>query len=243
MRAALARVGQDARAVHRPDTALNLPDRGCLGMVIDATASRDASWNAAKKIQRQLFARVSGDNRMVLRLVVMRGGGFKDYGWHTDGEKLGSLIDRMQTDSGNTRIVDSLRAFIREPGGHKPAALILVGDCCEEKNADVLNAARELSQNGIRVYAFHETVGGTTDRRANNSNAENLFRQVAAITGGAFAKFGNGMPLADLCNAVAAYCAGGEEALKALGRRGDRAAQQLSAPRQVLLPGPALRKD
>lgn len=238
MRAAMSRVGKDTHTVHRADSTLNLPERGCLGMVIDATASRQHSWEAAKKIQRKLFARVSGNDRMLLRLVVMRGYRAEDHGWQSDSEALGRKIDRLSVEGGDTRIERSLRAFVRDPQGYKPAALILIGDCCEERTDDVLDAARDLARNGIRVYAFHENALGSGERRRNSEAAEGLFRKVAQITGGAFAKFGENMPLEDLCEAVAVYCAGGDQAIKALGHNGNRAARLLAAPR-LSLPGPS----
>jgi len=230
MRLALTGVGT-APQVQKPDESLHLPERGCLGMIIDATASRDASWRDAKKIQRKLFAEVSASDKMLLRMVVMRGGCYKDYGWQQDAEQLGSLIDNLATVGGNTRIVDSMRSFLNKPDGYKPAAIILIGDCSEDNPDHVRGAARALARQGIRVYAFHET---SKTRTRQSILAEPLFKDVASITGGAFAKFGDNMPLGDLCRVVAAYCVGGDDAVKALGHSGDRAAKMLDQPRLMI---------
>jgi hypothetical protein len=65
---------------------------------------------------------------------------------------------------------------------------------------------------GVPVFIFHE--GGET-------GAENVFRRMASLSGGAYCRFDTGSAdfLAELLGAVAVYAAGGRKALNDYSRK------------------------
>jgi hypothetical protein len=101
---------------------------------------------------------------------------------------------------------------------------VLVGDAIEEDVDAVCHAAGELGLFGTPVFCFHEGA---------NPVAANAFRQVAKVSGGAYAPFDSASAgtLRDLLRAVAVFAAGGRSALAALpGPVAARIAGQLPAP-------------
>jgi len=82
-----------------------------------------------------------------------------------------------------------------------------------EENVDELgHLSGELGRLGAKVFAFLE---------GNDKIAALAFRQIAEASGGAYAPFdtGSAKQLRELLGAVAAYAAGGEEALIAYNKR------------------------
>jgi len=92
------------------------------------------------------------------------------------------------------------------------AALVFVGDCFEENLDQVGQLAGQLGMLGVRAFLFQE---------GRNPDAERAFRHIAKLTGGAHCRFDARSPqqLRDLLGAVAAYAAGGQQALSDLSRR------------------------
>ena len=84
--------------------------------------------------------------------------------------------------------------------------MVFVGDATEEEIDDLCHAAGEL-----RVPAFMFQEG-------DDPTAEQAFREIARLTHGAYCRFDSGAAhqLAELLRAVAAYAAGGVEALAAI---------------------------
>jgi hypothetical protein len=79
--------------------------------------------------------------------------------------------------------------------------------------------AAQLKDKGIKVFSFIEGDDWT---------AQSIFQRIAEITGGRFAKFGDALPLADLCEGVALLTSGGKKALRRL--KNEKARLLLSAP-------------
>jgi hypothetical protein len=106
------------------------------------------------------------------------------------------------------------RAKSAEGKVRHPSALVFVGDACEEQPAELYKAARRLR---IPVFMFLEGDGQPTGYSASvgGVDAEKVFREIATITNGGYAKFdmGAAAKLAELLRAVAKYAAGGKEAL------------------------------
>jgi hypothetical protein len=86
------------------------------------------------------------------------------------------------------------------------AALILIGDSCEEPLTTIEGPAVELGEAGIPVYGFFE--GTNADGRA-------AFELITSATRGALIPFDANSPnqLSELLGAVAAYIVGGVAAL------------------------------
>ena len=90
----------------------------------------------------------------------------------------------------------------------KVQALVFVGDAMEE-NPDMLSHdAGELGRLGVPAFMFQE---------GNDRDVEQVFREIARLTHGAYCRFdpGAARQLAELLRAVAVYAAGGMTALAA----------------------------
>ncbi len=206
-------------------------DKGQLAYVIDATASRSGAWKEAQRIQRRMFEETQKIGNLNVRLVHFGGGAVTDRGWFRDPKVLMDVMEQVKCVTGETCIRDSIRSIIENPEGGLPRNIIMIGDCCEEVDVVVFDAAQELVRAGIKVFAFHEDTSMTHGDRLSIENGRRVYQQLAKMTGGAFQQFGANMALEELCEAVAVYTVGGEEALRKLGSR-SKAAQLIG--RQVL---------
>ncbi|MFN7000213.1 MAG: VWA domain-containing protein, partial [Elioraea tepidiphila] len=126
---------------------------------------------------------------------------------------------------GQTQILRLLRHTLAETRAKRVAALVFVGDAMEEDVDALCHAAGELGLRGTPVFVFHE---------GHDPVAANAFRQIAQLSGGAYAPFDATSPdaLRELLRAVAVFAAGGRQALARLpGQAAVRIAGQLPAPR------------
>ena len=115
------------------------------------------------------------------------------------------MMRKITCDAGSTQIEKVLRHARQENARQKIAALIFIGDACEEPAHSLYAQASEL---GAPAFLFQE---GSDPRVAD------IFRRIARTTGGAYAKFdaNAAAQLADLLKAAAAYASGGVKALSA----------------------------
>lgn len=193
-----------------------------IGLIIDATASRENTWERAQVIQDRMFTNVAGLRCLSLRLIHFGGNELTDHGWQDSPRALAARMAGVRCKSGMTQILPALEAFLDVP--EEPAsAIILIGDAFEEDSDEADHIARLLAQKNIRVFSFLEGDHGT---------AEIVFKRLAAATCGKFARFGSDLPLADLCEGVALLTSGGAKAVKRL---------RNAKARQLLLAGPAKR--
>ena len=86
-------------------------------------------------------------------------------------------------------------------------ALVFVGDAMEENSDTLVHDADELGRLGVPAFMFQE---------GHDRNVEQVFRQIAKLTRGAYCRFdpGAARQLAELLRAVAVYAAGGTIALE-----------------------------
>jgi len=193
-----------------------------IGFIIDATASREETWERAQAIQAKMFRAVAGLGRLSLRLVHFGGGEIVDHGWLGNPREAAARLARVECVRGRTRILPALERFYfwNERNGQRPDAIILIGDTFEEDGSQIEPIGGLLWAAGVKVFAFLEGEDWT---------AESAFRLLAERTRGKFAKLGDDLPLSELCTGVALLAAGGEKALLA--------APKTSAT-QLLLEGP-----
>jgi hypothetical protein len=186
--------------------ATQLPRSGKLVFGIDATASRQDTWDKACQLQADMFREVAASGNLEIQLVYYRGplGECKVSGWMTDSKKLASVMAKITCEGGETQIGKILTHVHREHAKAPVAALVFVGDAMEEKLDELCGLAGRL-----RVPAFMFLEG-------EDETAEAAFREIAKITKGAYARFDAGAAdqLRDLLKAVAAYAVGGVAALE-----------------------------
>jgi|SRR5882757_3830006 len=202
-----------AMSPHRADA------RGRLVFALDATMSRQPTWDMACTLQADMFREAASLGSLDIRLVYYRGfNECRATGWISDSAQLARLMSKIDCQGGNTQIGKVLAETRREAVAAGVRALVFVGDAMEE-SADALCAtAGELGLLKVPVFMFQE---------GEDAAAEQTFREIARLTGGAWCRFdpGAAAQLRDLLRAVAAYAAGGRAALLQLAKTTSGAAR------------------
>jgi hypothetical protein len=181
--------------------------RGRLFFAMDATASREPTWDHACAIQGEMFVTADALGGLDVRLGFYRGfDEFKVSRWTSDGRELARLMSAVRCLAGRTQIARVLRYAAEQRRDSRIDAVVFVGDCCEEDVDQVGHEAGQLGLLGLPVFVFQE---------GNDRTASRLFPQIAKLTRGAYSKFDRNSPdqLRRLLGAVAAYAAGGRDAL------------------------------
>jgi hypothetical protein len=139
--------------------------RGRLIFALDATMSRQATWDMAQSVQGRMFATAAEHGGLDVQLVYYRGfSECKASRFVAGGQSLASLMTKI-------------------------------------------GLAAEIGLLGVKAFLFQE---------GRDSIAEQAFRKIALLTGGAYATFDLSSPerLVALLTAAAAYAAGGRRALE-----------------------------
>ena len=202
------------RAMSRQGTVAQASGR--LLFAIDATMSRQPTWDLALGVQAEMFKSVADIGSLQVQLVYFRGAGeCKSSGWVSNPENLGRLMTSVRCAGGFTQIGKVLGHARKEAEQSRVNAVVYVGDCMEEEVDDLCGRAGELALLGVPVFIFQE---------GHDPKAEVVFRDIARLTHGAFCRFNRNSAdeLKDLLSAVAAYATGGKRALEqlALARQG-----------------------
>ena len=187
--------------------------RGRLIFALDATASRQPTWDTASRIQRDMFAATHGLGGLEVQVAWYRGfGEFYASRWLADAEKLIILMASVSCTAGETQLRKVLKHAVRETQQRKVNAVVFIGDAFEEEADQVSALAGELGLLGVPVFVFHE---------GDNPLAGEIFQRVARLSRGAVCRFDAASPtvLRELLNAVAIFAAGGLAALEKLGRQ------------------------
>jgi hypothetical protein len=180
---------------------------GRLIVVLDATLSRQPTWDAAMAIQSEMFAAAAERGGLEVELVFFRG--FRECkasGWVEDAKALATKMSAVSCQAGLTQIGRALEHVAKRAEGGVDA-FVYVGDAFEE-NADlVCDVAGRLGLRGVKGFVFHEGGDPTTGQ---------VFREIARLTGGSYHVFDVRAPevLKALLGAAAAYAAGGQGALE-----------------------------
>jgi len=197
--------------------------RGRLIFALDATMSRQPTWDTACRLQADMFREAAATGGLDIQLVYFRGlGECRASGWVANSDRLAELMSAIDCRGGHTQIGKVLAHARQETGKLRVQALVFVGDAMEENLDDLCAAAGELGLLGVPVFMFQE--GG-------DPVAETAYREIARLSRGAYCRFNSGAAheLGELLRAVAAYAAGGMKALVALSDARHRGAQALLA--------------
>lgn len=191
---------------------------GRLLFAVDATASRQPTWDRATHLTADMFAAVRQVGGLAVSLAYFRGyGEFAATPFLTDAAEITRRMTGVACLGGQTQIGRVLAHALAEHRKDRIAALVYVGDAVEEDIDALAHKAGEMGMQDLRGFFFHE--GG-------DPVAGNAFRQLAKLSGGAYAPFdlaSAGM-LRSLLEAVAVYAAGGRAALAAIAGRNQAAA-------------------
>jgi hypothetical protein len=195
--------------------------RGRLIFALDATMSRQPTWDTACKLQAEMFLEAQAIGGLDVQLVYFRGmAECRASRWVSEPAALAALMEKIDCRGGHTQIRKVLSHARRETEKSKVQALVYVGDAMEEGVDDLCARAGELGLRGVPAFVFQE--GG-------DPVAEQAFREIARLSRGAYCRFNAGAAneLRELLRAVAAYAAGGMKALNDLSARRNAGAVRL----------------
>jgi hypothetical protein len=198
---------------------------GRLLFLMDATASRQPSWDMACHLMADMFQATRDVGGLAIQLAYWRGHmEFAATPFLTDAAELTRRMAGVQCLGGQTQIFRALSHALDETRRARVHACVLVGDALEEALDPICHAAGQMGLHGTPIFAFHE---GGEPKRADG------FRQIARVSGGAFAPFdaASAEALRELLRAVAVFAAGGRQQLAALpGQAARRMLAQLPGP-------------
>ena len=197
--------------------------RGRLIFSLDATMSRQPTWDTACRLQGEMFREAAAIGGLDVQLVYYRGlGECRASHWVSQAERLAALMERIDCRGGHTQIGKVIAHAKRETRGKRVQALVFVGDAMEETLDDLCHSAGELGLLSVPAFMFQEGDDPIT---------EQAFREIARLTRGAYCRFhpGAAAELAELLRAAAAYAAGGMRALADLSARHAEGAVRLLA--------------
>lgn len=183
---------------------------GRLAFVIDATASRQPTWDHACQMQGEMFKAVEKVGSLQVQLAYFRGfDEFKATAWIDNASALLRLMTGVTCRAGHTQITRVLQHLVKETGHQRVAATVYIGDACEESSKKIFQLAGQLGVLKTPLFMFQE---------GRDARAGKVFETVASLSGGAYCRFDASSAglLAELLSAVAVYAAGGQQALFAM---------------------------
>jgi hypothetical protein len=219
-----------AKVAALPPARSDQKTRARLIFALDATASRERSWDQAIQVQAAMFEETQSVGGLDVQLCYYRGlGEFTASPWCRGADELLPRMSAVRCAPGLTQIGRLLDHVIKTAGpAGKPVAdaplraLVFVGDACEEPRDRLADQAGRLRLLGVPVFVFQE--GRDPDALA-------ALRDIARLSGGAWSPFDSASPglLRDLLSAVAVYAAGGRRALEDFSQHHGDAVRRLTA--------------
>ncbi len=195
-----------------PSNWKSLKEMGGLAFLIDATGSREHSWQEAIQIQNRMFKEAGQFGELVTRLVHFQGANtlevFPPNRWARSAGEMQNHMNTILCMSGSTQIERGLQTCLEFP--QRPKVIAAIGDACEEDIENIRKSARALKKAGIPVFSFFE---------GNDETGHKAYQTLAKESGGIFAKFGSKLDLSSLVTTAAAYSTGGLEAVQRLAHR------------------------
>jgi len=177
---------------------------------VDATASRQPTWDHATHLQQEMFIASGQVATLAVQLCYYRGfAEFYASRWITDSAELARLMGRVRCEGGHTQIAKLLRHALDEHRKAKVRALVFIGDAMEEDADGLCHLAGQCGMLQLPLFLFQE---------GRERQVETTFRSLARLSGGAYARFDNSSAatLARLLGAVASFATGGRSALEKL---------------------------
>jgi hypothetical protein len=195
--------------------------RGRLVFAMDATMSREPTWDLALGLQADMFKAVKDVGGLDVQLVYFRGAGeCRASKWVSDPDALARLMTTVSCVGGYTQIGRVMSHVCSETEMRRVNAVVYVGDAMEEGIDAICAKAGEVGLMGVPVFLFQE---------GHDAQAQRALQEVARLTKGAWCRFdhGSARQLRALLSAVAVYAAGGRQALERLSLLADGAGARL----------------
>lgn len=195
---------------------------GRLIFAMDATASREPTWDRACHLQAQMFEETRQLGGLTIQLCYYRGfNEFSAGAWCRNADQLRDQMTAVRCLGGQTQITRLLEHIIEETRKQKVQAAVFVGDSLEEDPDRVCHLAGQLGILNVPLFVFQER---------DDPLVKSVFQQMAKVSGGAWAPFdaSSAKQLRDLLSAVAVFAAGGRKALADYSKRAGRDVQLLT---------------
>lgn len=196
--------------------ALKSVKKGRLILALDATMSRQPTWDLACGLQAEMFDAAGKVGSLDVQLVYFRGfGECRSSKFVNDTGSLKNLMTKIDCRGGHTQIGKVLTHALKETGREAVDALVYIGDAMEEAVDDLADKAGQLGLRHVPVFVFQE---------GRDPVAEQAFREIARLSNGAWFRFdsNSAATLAKLLSSIAVYASGGFKALEARGTNEDR---------------------
>jgi hypothetical protein len=191
-----------------PPPAQQSGARGRLIFAMDATMSRQPTWDRALHIQAEMFLETERIGGLDVQLVYFRGmSECRASKWVSEPSALARLMTGVDCRGGNTQIGKVLSHIKTEAGKAKVNAVVYVGDAMEENIDALCGKAGEIGMLGIPIFMFQE---------GSDASVAIAYREIARLTRGAYLRLdgSSAHALRELLSAVAVYAAGGRQALE-----------------------------
>src|SRR5262245_6052968 len=160
------------------------PRYGRLLFALDATASRQPTWDTACMLQAEMFREVASIGSLDVQLVYYRGlTECRASRWISKPEQLAKTMSQIVCNAGHTQIGKVLTHAKQEPTLLRVSALVFVGDAMEENPDTLAHEAGELGRLGVPAFMFQE---------GHNPEVEQIFRNIVRLTRGAYCRFDQG---------------------------------------------------
>lgn len=201
--------GDVARFLQKQRAIRQFVDRSPrLMFAIDATASRQPTWDMACHLQGEMFSATAPISALSVQLCFYRG--FRDFqasGWLSDTATLRGLMTRVRCEAGQTQLQRVLRHGLDEHSRVPVRALVFIGDAIEEPVGSLLDLAGQCGLRKLPLFLFQEGA---------DASVRQTLQQMASLSGGAHCSFdhSSAKTLQELLGAVARFAAGGHRALQ-----------------------------
>ncbi|CAH1666905.1 VWA domain-containing protein [Chelatococcus asaccharovorans] len=184
--------------------------KGRLIFALDATLSRQPTWDIACRLQAEMFDVTAAQGGLSIQLVYFRGlNECRASQWLANAAALKGLMERIDCRGGQTQIERVLDHTAAQAAKARVGALVFVGDAMEENIDALCQSAGKLGLLGVKAFLFQE---------GQDPVAGQAFGEIARLTGGVHERFDLRAPqsLAGLLRAAAAYASDGVAGLTRL---------------------------
>ena len=193
--------------------------KGRLVFAMDATASREPTWERACQLHAEMFKVTDELGGLSIQLCYYRGlTEFRTFNWSDNETELAKMMADVTCLGGHTQIRKVLKNVLVQ---QDIKAVVFIGDAIEE-NPDILcQLAGELGLLNTPLFIFQE---------GSDSYVKKIFKQMAKLSRGAYAPFdlNSATELKLLLSAVAIFAAGGQEALEKFSKDSDKTVARLT---------------
>jgi hypothetical protein len=194
-----------ADQLQQPGSRPTANGRPRLIFALDATASRQPTWDKACTLQAEIFAAATeAAGSVEVQLVYFRGlNECRASRWYANSTDLNKSMTKIMCESGETQIGKVLAHAREEASRGELKGVVFIGDAFEELTDDVIGAAVALGSKKVPVFMLLE---------GKDTEAEKAFKAIAHASGGVYLRFDSNAPaeLRKLLQAVGLYLATGK---------------------------------